>query len=124
MAYKGNVQLTFIIDAPNDLVAEGDRLFATHAAWMEKTHYREGENALYVYNVSKAPVLSNPMDITSAPTNRTNFVLMEIYESDAGVLDHYAQAQASWEEFQNFVAWLEKCDVSIVSSAPIVHSLW
>ena len=124
MAYDGKVQLTFIINAPNDLVAEGNRLFDTHAVWMEKTHHRDGEKALHVYNVSRAPVLSNPMDIASASTDRTNFVLMEIYESEAGVLDHYAQAQASWSEFQNFVAWLGKCEVSIVSSAPIVHSLW
>ena len=123
MAYNGKVQLTFIINAPEDQVAEGDRIFAAHAAWMAETHHREGEKALYVYNVSKAPVLSNPMDITSEPTGRTNFVLMEIYESEAGVADHYARA-GDWSEFGNFGAWLGNCEVSIVSSAPIVHSLW
>lgn len=124
MAYTGKVQLTFIISAPEDQVAEGDRLFANHAAWMAETHHKDGEKALYVYNVSKAPALSDPMDITSAPTGRTNFVLMEIYESEAGVADHYAQAMGNWSEFPNFGAWLGKCEVNIVSSAPIVQSLW
>ena len=34
MSQKGKVQLTFIIVAPPDQVAEGDRIFKTHAPWM------------------------------------------------------------------------------------------
>jgi hypothetical protein len=41
--YTGNAQLIMIFVAPPDLVAEGDRIFKTHAAWMERTHYREGD---------------------------------------------------------------------------------
>ncbi len=42
MAHHGKIQLTFIIAAPPDLVAEGERLFRSHAPWMEATHHREG----------------------------------------------------------------------------------
>ena len=104
-------------------MAEGDRLFKAHAAWMESTHHRSGDKALLSYDVSKAPELSNPMDLTSAPTGKTCFVLAEVYESVAGVADHYAKAQ-TWAEFPAFGNWLGKCQVSIVSAAPIEHSLW
>ena len=55
MSQKGKIQLTFIIIAPPDQVAEGDRLFASHAPWMEATHHRSGDKALLSYDVSKAP---------------------------------------------------------------------
>ena len=60
---------------------------------MESTHHRTGEKALLSYNVSKETELSNPMDLNSAPTGNTCFVLTEIYESKAGVLDHFEQTR-------------------------------
>lgn len=77
MAYHGKTQLTFVIVAPPDQVEEGDRIFRSHAPWMEATHHRTGAKALLSYNVSKAPELSNPMDPSSAPTGNTCFVLTE-----------------------------------------------
>ena len=41
---------------------------------MESTHYRDGAKALLSYNVSKAPELSSPMDLNSAPTGNTCFI--------------------------------------------------
>ena len=124
MANRGNIQLTFIIVAPPDQVAEGDRLFRSHAPWIEATHHREGDKALLQYNVSKAPELSNPLDPNSALTGNTSFILDEIYETEAGVADHFQQAMASWQDFPAFVAWIEKCKATIVPSAPIFNSLW
>ena len=121
---QGNVQLTITITAPADQAAEGDRIFKNHAVWMAETHHREGDKALLRYNVSKAAELSNPMDPSSEPTGSTNFVLMEVYETDAGVADHFQQASESWSEYESFLTWLGNCDVKMVASAPIVHSLW
>jgi hypothetical protein len=87
MTYHDKIQLTAIIIAPPDQAAEGDRLFQSHGAWMESTHYRSGEKALLSYNVSKMKELSGDLD--SAPTGNTCFVLTEIYESKAGVLDRH-----------------------------------
>ena len=98
MSQKGKVQLTFIIVAPPDQVAEGDRLFASHGPWMEATHERTGDTGLLSHNVSKAPQLSNPMDPTSATTGSTSFVLTEVYETEAGVADHFQKASDSWQE--------------------------
>ena len=124
MAYDGKTQLTFVIIAPPDQVKEGDRLFASHAPWMKATHHRDGDKALLTYNVSKAPELSNPFDMNSAPTGNTVFVLSEIYQSDAGSADHFAQAASGWPDFQSLVTWLEKCKVTGVPAARIFNSLW
>ena len=124
MSQKGKIQLTFIIVAPPDQVAEGDRLFASHGPWMTQTHHREGPKALLTYNVSKAPEMSNPLDPSSAQTGNTCFVLSEVYETEAGVADHFEQAQTNWKEFPAFGAWLEKCKLTAVTAAPIITSLW
>ena len=124
MAHKGKIQLTFVIVAPPDLVEEGDRLFRSHAPWMEATHHRQGEKTLLSYNVSKAPELSNPMDPKSAPTGNTCFILSEIYETEAGVADHFQQAEASWKDFPVLSKWLAKCKVTAVPAARIFNSLW
>jgi hypothetical protein len=124
MTYHGKTQLIGIFIPPPDQVAEGDRIFKSHRAWMEATHYRDGGKALLSYNVSKGPELSNPTDPKSAPTGNTCFVLNEIYETRAGVLDHFEQAFGNWGDVQAMVKWLEKCKVTLVPAASIFNSLW
>ena len=115
MSQKNKIQLAVIIVAPADQVNEGDRIFRSHASWMEATHHRDG---------AKAPELSNPFDQNSAPTGNTVFILHEIYETGAGVTDHFQQASSGWPDFPGLVAWLGKCKVSGVPAAPIINSLW
>ena len=55
MSHKGKTQITIVFTASLDLVAEGDRILASYAKWMRKTHSREGETALLHYNVVKGP---------------------------------------------------------------------
>lgn len=124
MSYEGNVQLTVIITATPGLVAEGDRIFESHAAWMAKTHHREGDKALLAYNVVKGPELANPVDPSSAPTGNTSFVLMEVYASQAGIEDHWKQGAESWKDFPALAAWAGQCKVTTLHGAPIIHSLW
>ena len=124
MAHKGKTQLMLLIIAPPDQAEEGDRLFRSHAPWMEATHHRDGDKALLSYNLSRTPELSNPMDPSSAPTGNTCFILSEIYETEAGVADHMQQAESSWQEFPEIVKWMEKCTVMGASAAPIINSLW
>lgn len=124
MAYKGKIQLLYVIVAPPDQVEEGDRIFRTHGPWMEATHHRDGEKALLSYNVSRAPELSDPLDLDSAPTGNTCFILSEIYDTEAGVADHGQQAQSSWQEFPDIVEWVKKCNVTGTPMARIINSLW
>jgi len=124
MDYRGKVHLTFVLKADQADVAEADRLFASHNEWMSKTHHREGDKALLAYNVSKGGDPSNPLDPGSTPTGKTVYVLDEIYESPAGIADHWQQAMSSWDDFQAFVAWAQKCDVSAQHAGTVVNSLW
>ena len=122
MTYHDKIQLTLIIIAPPDQAEEGDRLFRSHRSWMEATHHRSGEKALLSYNVSKMKELSGDLD--SAPTGNTCFVLTEIYESKAGVLDHIKQAHENWGDHPAFDKWLDKCKATWVPAASIFNSLW
>lgn len=124
MAHRGKTQLTVVITAPPDQVAEGDRIFQSHAPWMKSTHHRDGDKALLSYDVSKGPESSNLMDPNAPPTGNTTFILSEVYESPAGVADHFEQAMSGWKDFPAFVEWLGKCKVSGITAAPINHSLW
>jgi|SRR4029077_16110880 hypothetical protein len=124
MTYHDKFQITLIIIAPPDQVAEGDRIFKSHRSWMEATHYRTGEKALLSYNVSKGPELSNQTDPNSAPTGNTCFVLSEIYETRAGVLDHFEQGFGNWGDVQAMVKWMEKCKVTLATGTSIFNSLW
>ncbi len=74
--------------------------------------------------LSKAPELENPFDPSSAPTGNTVFILSEVYETPVGVQDHFAQAMGNWKDFPALGAWLQKCKVTGLPAAPIVHSLW
>ncbi len=73
MAHQGKVKLTAIVVAPPELVEEGDRIFASHADWMEATHHRTGAKALLSYTVSKGPELTDPMNPESEQTGNTCF---------------------------------------------------
>jgi hypothetical protein len=124
MSHRGKIQLTLVIVAPQDLAAEGDRLFKSHAPWMEATHQRKGDKALLSYSVSRAPELANPMDPNSTPTGNVCFVLTEVYETDAGVVDHFQKAESSWTDFPAVLEWMGKCSVTGTPAAPIINSLW
>ena len=124
MSHAGKVQLTIILTATPDLVAEGERIFKSHAGWMERTHHREGEKALLSYDLSKGPELSNPLDPSSEPTGNTQFCLSEVYESQAGIGDHWQQAMEGWEDMSAMIAWAQKCNPVTVHAAGILHSLW
>ena len=124
MSQLGKIQLVIIITATPEQTEEGSRIFQTHEGWMARTHHQDGEKSLLNYNVSMAPELSNPMDPNSAPTGNTNFILAEVYESMAGVEDHFKQAQESWGDFPAFVNWLGDCKSIVVPAAVIEHSLW
>ncbi len=124
MSHKGKVQITIIFTAAPDLVEEGDRIFKSHAKWMKESHYREGDKALLRYNVVKGPESSNPLDPSSEPTGNTTFVLAEVYETQAGVEDHWKRGAEDWNDFTAFVEWASKCKATTLHGSPVIHSLW
>lgn len=124
MAKNNEVRFVVTSICPADQVAEGDRLYKSHIDWMNGTHHRDGPNALISYDVSKASELSDPFNLSSKPTGNTVFVLTEVYGSDAGVVDHFKQAEASWKDFPAWKAWTGKCKTTKVGSAKVFNTLW
>jgi hypothetical protein len=91
---------------------------------MAKTHHRDGPKALLSYNFSKGPELENPLDPSSKETGNTRYVLDEIYESAAGIEDHWGQAQKSWNDFGAMVEMIASCNPQTLHAGPIAQSLW
>ena len=123
MGYQGKVHLNAVFTVPPDQVAEGDRLFTSHGPWMEATHPRSGGLALLSYNVSKGAELSNPLDPGSEPTGNTVYVLDEVYESEAGVANHWKLASEGWADFGAFVTWAGGVQVTMQHRGGVVNSL-
>ena len=119
-AGKTNIVVMWTVAAED--VAEGDRIFASHVKWMTG-HPREGDTALLSYRISKGPELSNPLDPNSPPTGDTIFVLSEVYESPAGVVEHWRQAGESWEDLPAFMDWSQG-KAATLHSGTVIQALW
>jgi hypothetical protein len=123
MGHQDKVHLNVTFTVRPDLVAEGDRLFASHGPWMEASHPRSGELALLSYGVSKGPELTNPLDPGSEPTGNTVYVLDEVYESEAAVANHWKLGSESWADFGAFVTWAGGVQVTAQHRGRVVNSL-
>ena len=99
---KTNIVVMWTV-GPDD-VAEGDRIFESHVDWMTG-HPRDGDAALLSYKISKGPERSNPVDPNSELTGNTIFVLSEVYETPAGVAEHWRQAIETWQDLPAFMDW-------------------
>lgn len=124
MAYEGKAQLLITFVATPDKVDKIDLLVESHGAWMAETHHRDGAKALLSYNFSKGPELENPLDPSSESTGNTRYVLDEIYESPAGIEDHWGQAQESWNDFGAMVDMIGSCNPQTLHAGSIAQSLW
>ena len=113
MNFNDRVQLTMVFVATPDQEAEGDRIWKSHAAWMQETHYREGEKALLQYTVAKG----------TDDDGNIHFIVNEVYESAAGLKDHSEQAHTNWKDYAAFVKWTDECKSSF-RDATIIYSLW
>jgi hypothetical protein len=124
MSEMGKTQIVIMWTVGPDDVDTGDRLFESHSKWMTG-HPRKGDTALRSYSISKGPELSNPVDPNSSPTGDTIFVLDEVYESPAGVVEHWKQAVETWQDLDTFMDWTAKGkNVCTLHSGTVVQSLW
>ena len=124
MSTIGKIQLTIIYIAPPEIVEEGERVFEKHAEWMERTHVRDGELALLRYNIIKSPELEDPFNPSSEPTGNTMFVLDEMYETQAGLDEHWRMAREEWEDVQMLVDWSAKCKAVTAHNGVAIQGLW
>jgi len=123
MGFKGKVHVNLVFVVPADQVAEADRLIASHGLWMTDSHPKSGDLALLSYGVSKGVELSNSLDPGSEPTGKTVYVIDEVYESEAGVANHWKLGSEGWADFGAFVAWAGGVQMTSQHRGSIVNSL-
>ena len=90
---------------------------AVHTKWMQETHYREGDKALHFLYWSSAPEIKDGEE-----TGNITFVLTEVYETTAGVDDHFQQAQETLSlphDLSEGIVEKIVCDRGLIN-----HSLW
>lgn len=124
MSHKDKLMIAMQVIAGPDQVAQGDRLFASHAAFMAETHHRDGELALLSYNVAKSSEFVDPLAPDPTPSGNTIYLMVEIYETAEGVADHWRMGQEVWADFATMMEWLAKCDMTILHGSAVMHSLW
>jgi len=112
-----------VIAGPDE-AAEGDLLFASHAAFMAETHHREGNLAMLSYNIARGPEFVDPLAPEPTPSGNTIFLMVEVYETAEGVADHWRMGTQDWPDFSAMMQWLEKCDVTILHGSKVTQSLW
>jgi hypothetical protein len=122
MSDRGKTNIVVLWTVGPDDVAEGDRLFASHARFMTG-HPRDGDEALLSYKISKGPELSDPLDPNSEPSGNTIFVLHEIYESPAGVANHWKQAIENWPDLPAWMDW-SKGRATTLHQGAVTEALW
>ena len=118
----GKTRLTFTFVVPAKSVALADKVFACHATWMDQTHHHTGPKALLSYDVAKMPELTDPTGLKSKPTGKTIYVLNEVYETVAGVEDHFERTP-KWNCYDQFVELVNVSKVTKVSTGNIFNSL-
>src|ERR1017187_5021944 len=124
MANKDKTQLIITWVVSPGQVSEMDRLAESHGSFMSKSHDREGSNALLTYDLSKGPELENPLDPNSNSTGNTRYVLSEVYDSPAGIENHWRVSQESWSDFGAMVEMLGSCNTPTLHGGTIAQSLW
>ena len=124
MAKKDKTQLIITWVVSPDQVSEMDRLAESHGSFMSKSHDRKGSNALLSYDLSKGPELENPLDPSSNSTGNTRYVLSEVYDSPAGIENHWRVTQESWSDFGAMVELVGSSNPQTLHSGAIVQSLW
>ena len=115
--YAGKTQLTRMWVYKAEYAQKMGENIAVHTKWMQETHYREGDKALHFLNWSSAPEIKDGEE-----TGNITFVLTEVYETTAGVDDHFQQAQETMSlphDLSEGIVEKIVCDRGIIK-----HSLW
>lgn len=100
---------------PAEHADEADRFFEHHAEWMERTHPRDGEEALLQYTVSK----------NSDGEGNILILLAEVYKTKVGIDNHRKPHHGEPGLHEELVGLVEKCEATIGrNDSEVVHSLW
>ena len=97
------------------------RIAEDHTKWMHKTHHKEGEKELLMLNWSIGPEMKDGKE-----TGNLALMLTEIYSNQAGIDDHFEQAQNSDSYYRdNIDDFTKMCESRVtIQSAQILESMW
>lgn len=113
--YTGKAQFFVAFEVPAEHAEEADRFFEHHAEWMERTHPRDGDEALLQYTLSKSP----------DGEGNVLFLLAEVYETKAGIDHHRKLFHEQTGLQEKLEGLLEKCETTLGwGDSEVVHSLW
>ena len=118
--YKGKTQLTRIWTVKPGGVEKMKENADSHTKWMKETHHKEGQKALLMLTWG----IELEKDESGKETGNTLFVLTEIYESVAGVDDHYKKAAET--DFKFIPNDMAELTLSLTASdrGTVINSLW
>ncbi|MGH0945299.1 hypothetical protein ACQVTS_30140 [Bacillus mycoides] len=108
---EGFHMLTIVVTTKKKNVADGNRLWDKHCAYMEASH----KEFLITYSLSQGQELKNPLDPNSAPTGNTIFVLNECYKTSSDILKHWTKTATEWSDFNALIAWMKRPDTKVVT---------
>lgn len=119
---EGYHQLTIAVTTGPQNVADGDRLWDSHHAYIRRSH----RPFLVAYSLSEGPELRNALDPTSAPTGNTTYVLNECYRTSADIIEHWAKTSTEWQDFGAIISWMQRPGTTVVTlhDGVVRNSLW
>ena len=78
----------------------------------------------HLFDKGELEELRAAVDARNSLAHHFWFERIHLLATDAGVADHFEQAQATWLDFPAMLKWMEKCKVTVVPAASIFNSLW
>ena len=118
--YQNKKQLQFIWIFKPELTDVAKRVAEDHVKWMNETHTKEGHKALLMLNWSIGPEFKDGVE-----TGNLSLILTEIYETQAGIDDHFEKALNNSSYFRDdFGDFESKCESNVkINSSNIIHSM-
>ena len=119
--FKNKKQLQYLWFFKPELKDIAKRVAEDHVKWMNETHTKEGDKALLMLNWSIGPEFKDGKE-----TGNLSLILTEIYETQAGINDHFEQAQNNSSYFRDdFGDFESKCESYVkINSSDIIQSMW
>ena len=119
--FQNKKQLQYLWIFKPELIDIANRIAEDHTKWMNETHAKEGDKALLMLNWSIGPEFKD-----GNKTGNMSLILTEVYENQAGIDDHFQQAQNNGANFRDDLSDFEtKCENLVkINSSDIIQSMW
>lgn len=120
--YAGLAALTGVWNVPHEMYEEFIGFTNVHAEFMLEKSKRSGELELVHYWWAENPMIADSFDMDSEKTGGYQFVLTEVYKTEAGLRHHWSEA----DMFAPIAMEMMKrgLTVEFCNNGRVIHSLW